>query len=175
MSDSHRFTNRQITAMVAAICAAVIAYPAFGYAASLTSVKITDNGHTAKVSKAGSLQTAGSVTGTVAARPVLPAHPYTVYGAYKSITVPLGYTFVIQTVSCLIANPTLPPAFVLAYTADGKQQAVFLSGPTEGPDLGGGNTWSVTQAVTLYAQSNTTVTCGEAAGDAAMTLSGYLS
>lgn len=79
-----RFSGRQVVAIVVAVSAAVVLTPTVVYAATGSSVTITDPTHASRkahVTVAGKLMVgdgsgALTVDGTVNARPVAPAHPW---------------------------------------------------------------------------------------------------
>lgn len=78
-----RFTNKQITAMVLALSAAVLFTPATVYAATSSNVKITDkyySSRVARVSSSGNLM--ATVAGTVNSRMSTPASAFHRYGFY---------------------------------------------------------------------------------------------
>lgn len=78
-----RFTNKQITAMVLAVSAAVLFAPATVYAASSSNVKITDkyySSRVARVSSSGNLM--ATVAGTVSSRTAAPASALHRYGFF---------------------------------------------------------------------------------------------
>jgi hypothetical protein len=94
MDDAQRFTGRQITAMVIAICAAVVLVPVGAMAATGSLVNITDpvaRSHKARVDTAGRLKVGDGSGALTVDGTVRVASPVTTWYATKLLT--SGSTF----------------------------------------------------------------------------------
>jgi len=141
MSSDRRFTGRQLTVIVVALCATVVLTPVGVMASSHTIVSIGDGRHpsqTAAVTKAGAQVVTGAVRltgtsavkGTVSTKPGLPGTPYSVTVNTldtNSQTVPAGKSFLVTSVSAEVAVDA--GANVRAFVINDANDAELLQVP----------------------------------------------
>jgi hypothetical protein len=175
-----RVSRHHITAIVSAICVAIVLAPIAAQAGGPTAHKVTKVKGTVNVGNfpatqnvAGSVNVgnlpatqnvAGSVNvaGTVTANPGLPGTPYTNWAntstSVTSFTVPSGHHLVIQSVSVSIAITSGDPfSLYLEYTSSGSTGFMYIPAPlaysTSGSD------WHIGNVTTdIYADPGSTVT-----------------
>jgi hypothetical protein len=173
--------GRHITAIVVAVCIAVVLAPISVLATTnSTRVVITDPNNPARaahVSAAGALAVAGEVTSV----PGLPARPFTDLVSSGSFTVPAGKHLVIETVSVLVTVTTGDQVFAeLEYRSGGAAGLLLLPvtfSDTESPY----DDYVATISVHVYADPGTTVrlnafstTSGGIVAGSLLNVSGYL-
>ena len=170
-----RLNGRHITAMVTAVCVAVVLAPVSVLATtSGARVFITDPGsagYRAHVSAGGSL--------SVTPAPSLPGKPFTKSVSPPSFTTPAGKHLVIETVSVTVAVTTGNPLFVqMDYTSGGTTGLLYL--PIVYSFTGSGyDTYVATVSVRVYADPSSSVALVAysptgTVGTTFLTVSGYL-
>ena len=204
LTKSQRLNGRHVTAIVSAICVAIVLAPVAVVAASTGSrsstiekVLLTDPMHAyeARVSSTGALKVGGNVTvgnlpatqnvgGTVTAVPGSPGTPFTMKseaGTYfTEFFVPSGKHLTIQTVSVFAEVPTgdKVSAFVL-YRTNGVFGDLYIP-LTLAFTNGGNDFYEATLAVDAYADPSSPVALDAideglgSTSDAILTVSGYL-
>ena len=204
LTKSQRLNGRHVTAIVSAICIAIVLAPVAVVAASTGSrsstiekVLLTDPMHAyeARVSSTGALKVGGNVTvgnlpatqnvgGTVTAVPGSPGTPFTMKseaGTYfTEFFVPSGKHLTIQTVSVRVAVSIGDKvAAFFSYITNGASGELFVP-LTFAFTSGGDDFYVATLPVDVYADPSSLVTfetIDEGAGSTSfteLTVSGYL-
>ncbi len=173
MNNQHRLSGRQITAMVFAVCAAVVLAPVGVFAATRSTISIADGkhpSHLAHVTATGAQVIAGTATvkGTVTAAPASPTKPFAKTGFTPaqavnsaSVTVPNGTQVVIQTISVktTVANSITLTGAEITYTEAGKVETIDFPTPKmSAGDTDGDAIFGDTLAVTLYPDPGSVIT-----------------
>jgi hypothetical protein len=181
-----RFNGRHVTAIVSAVCLAIVLAPVTVMATmsprstGTVKVYVTDPHnatHRAAVSAAGALD----VGGTVTAAPGLPGQPHTdtESGTTPTAMVPAGRHFVVQTVSVAteVAAGSVAPFMDLRYTTGGMVGHLYFP-LTLVYTAGGYDVYESTEQVSLYVDPGAAVaaivTSNGVFGYKVMTVSGYL-
>jgi hypothetical protein len=197
VNNQHRLSGRQITAMVFAVCIAVVAAPVGVFAASRSTVSISDGkhpSHLAHVTATGAQVVAvtgtPAVRGTVAAAPSPPRKPFaktafTPANAVNSasVTVPKGTQVVIQTISVktTVANSVTLTGAEITYQEGGVAETIDFPTPKiSAGDTDGDAIFGDTIAVTLYPDPGSTITISPQGVDtdpavSQLTISGFRS
>ena len=181
---SSRINGRHVTAIVCAVCAAIVLAPLSVLATtSPAKVFLTDKGtpsRTARVSAAGAL----SVTGNVTTTPALPATSFSTSAASgfppTTITVPAGKHLVIETIS-IQADVTSGhglEAFV-DYTTGGNASTLYVPLTFAQTEDSGFDVYVATQNVHVVADLGSAVKLepdseSGSTGTTFLTVSGYL-
>ncbi len=182
-----RITGRHVTAMVTAVCLAIVLAPVTGLATTSSGSRVvltdpTDAAHRAHVSAAGALAVAGAVT----ASPGLPGKPFTVTASSgfspATFTVPTGRHLVIQTVSVDVDVTGGNTIFAeMTYTTAGNTDGhLFIPLTYSNHAASGYDTYLAALPVQLYADPGTAVELsvsspsGGSTGTVFLSVSGYL-